>query len=89
MKDSDTKLSKFRPFKSRLEAKVFADILSWSGDIESEAQGNNNMSLIERSFRKLDSGAKGYVTTSDVRKGIMVAVNDTDSEESLSLSAFS
>ena len=32
IRDSDTKLSKFRKIKSRLEAKVFADLISWSDE---------------------------------------------------------
>lgn len=56
--DSHTKLSKFRVFKSRLEAKVFEDIVSWADSADSEAISKRT-SLIERSFRKLDEEQKG------------------------------
>jgi hypothetical protein len=34
--DSDKKLSMYRVFKSRIEAKVFADIVNWSDDVNTE-----------------------------------------------------
>lgn len=86
MQDSDNKLSKLKPLRSRLEAKVFKDFLSWSDDGAQES-GSCKMSLIERSFRKLDTNSKGFVTVQDVGNGIDEA---TDSEEEqLSLTTFS
>ena len=55
---SDKKLSKFRVFKSRLELKVFQDIVSWA-DSEDSDEVAKRTSLIERSFRKLDEEQKG------------------------------
>ena len=66
MVDSDKKLSMFREFKSKLEAKVFADIVSWSDDKPEDVA--RKTSLIERSFRALDSQHKGYLTTKDLRR---------------------
>ena len=55
---SDKKLSKLRVFKSRLEAKVFEDIVSWADTVEDDNVAVRT-SLIERSFRKLDAEQKG------------------------------
>lgn len=55
---SDEKLKSFRVFKSKLEAKVFEDIISWAESAESE-DVSKRTSLIERSFRKLDEEQKG------------------------------
>jgi serine/threonine protein kinase len=64
---SDKKLSKFRQFKSRLEAKVFEDIISWADgdDVDMAAK---RTSLIEHSFRQLDEEQKGKaVDTAQIR----------------------
>jgi len=64
MADSDKRLSEYKKFKTRLEAQVFRDILSWSqGDDVSK-----RTSLIERSFRQFDPQQKGYITTKDLRR---------------------
>lgn len=55
---SDKKLSKFRVFKSSLEAKVFENIVSWA-EADDSADVAKRTSLIERSFRKLDEEQKG------------------------------
>ena len=55
---SDEKLKSFRVFKSKLEAKVFEDIISWAESADSE-DVSKRTSLIERSFRKLDEEQKG------------------------------
>ena len=55
---SDEKLKSFRVFKSRLEAKVFEDIISWAESAETD-NVSKRTSLIERSFRKLDEEQKG------------------------------
>lgn len=60
---SDKKLSSFRKFKSRLEAKVFADIVKWSDD---EKDDSHKTSLLERSFRSFDPEQKGYITSDDL-----------------------
>jgi CRP-like cAMP-binding protein len=82
---SDNKLSKLRPIKSRLEAKVFRDFMSWAdeGEQGKEASG---MSLFERSFRNFDTSSKGFLTAGDVGKELNEKVDD---DEALSLSAFS
>ena len=66
MADIDKKLSLFRRYKSRIEQKVFADIVEWSDEYEDDIA--TRISLIERSFRALDPGKKGYITTEDMRK---------------------
>jgi CRP-like cAMP-binding protein len=91
MADSAKKLSMYRVFKSRIEAKVFADIVAWSDDALTEDMENvsKRISLIERTFRAFDSGQKGYITTKDLR-GLMPKQNVDDQESApLSLSGFS
>lgn len=57
---SDEKLSKFRVFKSRLEAKVFEDIISWAEGADSDMdEAAKRTSLIERAFKQLDEEQKG------------------------------
>jgi CRP-like cAMP-binding protein len=88
IQDSDNKLSKLRPFKSGLEAKVFKDFISWSDEGGQEkGAGSSKMSLIERSFRKFDTNSKGFITVKDMGKGLDEAVDSE--EEELSLTAFS
>lgn len=67
--DSDKKLSMYRVFKSRIEAKVFANIVNWSDDVNTEGMDDvsRRICLIERTFRAFDSGKKGYITTTDLR----------------------
>jgi len=55
---SNEKLKTFRKFKSKLEAKVFEDIISWADSAESQ-EVSKRTSLIERSFRQLDEEQKG------------------------------
>lgn len=55
---SDKRLSKFRAFKSRLEAKVFEDIIAWS-ESENIEDASKRTSLIERAFKSLDEENKG------------------------------
>lgn len=55
MEGSDSKLSQIRRFQSRLEVAAFQDFLSWSDEKGSESKTSKKMSLIERSFQKLDS----------------------------------
>ena len=91
IRDSDTKLSKFRKIKSRLEAKVFADLISWSDEKENDTTTSNKMSLIERAFRSFDSERKGFVTAKDLGNSLSNedVESDGDEDEALSLSAFS
>lgn len=94
---SDKKLSKFRVFKSSLEAKVFEDIVSWADTAESDnSNAAQRTSLIERSFRKLDEEQKGFITAKDLKKltgspttSLASKSTTSNEEEALSLSAFS
>jgi serine/threonine protein kinase len=93
MADSDKKLSMYRVFKSRIEAKVFADIVNWSDDVHREDVDDisRRISLIERTFRAFDSGKKGYISTTDLR-GLTPRESEGqngDDQEKLSLSGFS
>jgi len=83
--DSDKKLSLFRKFRTKLEAKIFADILSWSNPTPEEGQiGNNNgaatdirqkTSLLERAFQNLDLDKKGFLDSNDL---ISITGDDDD-----------
>jgi serine/threonine protein kinase len=91
MADSDKKLSLYRAFNTKLEAKVFADMISWS-----ESEDSNDVakrtSLIERAFHNLDPGHRGYLKTSDLRKlskDTTYPDSKEDSDMVLSLSGFS
>lgn len=85
--DIDKKLSKFRVFKSGLEAKVFSDLFTWSD--ERAEMATKKTSLIERSFRNFDEQHKGFVTGKDLKRRLHKddAVDDSD-EEALTLSNF-
>jgi serine/threonine protein kinase len=61
--DSDQKLSKFRVFKSKLQAKFFQDIVNWS-DVGGEE--HRKQSLIERSYHSLETDQQGYLTTKNL-----------------------
>jgi serine/threonine protein kinase len=89
MADSDKRLSAYRAFKSRLEAKVFASMVEWSGD-SAENDVAKRTSLIERSFHMLDPEHLGYITTKSLQKLNPENKTDVADEESqLSLSGFS
>lgn len=76
MVDSDSRLCKFREFKTRIEAKVFADAIDWSDESTATlgvSDGNDADSdvtkktcLIERAFQSFDVKRKGFVTTDDI-----------------------
>ena len=89
--ESDKKLSKYRKFKSKIEAKIFADFVQWSeedGGDKRKDEINNKKSLIEREFQSLDKENKGFLTTEDLDN--FKCQNDGDDERvSLSLSGFS
>lgn len=89
MADSDKRLSAYRAFKSRLEAKVFASMVEWSDD-SAENDVAKRTSLIERSFHMLDPEHRGYITTKSLQKLNPENKTDVGDEESqLSLSGFS
>ena len=88
MEGSDTKLSQFRKFKSRLEVKLFADwVSSATGD-----DANAKSGLVEREFKKFDTQGKGYLTAKDLGtltgKGEHLSDDDKGKAAPLSLSEF-
>jgi serine/threonine protein kinase len=94
MTDSSKKLSMFREFKSKLEAKVFADFYSWSD----EGNISKKTSLVERAFHSFDSSNKGFLTSKDLRRFTERTDDgttdrsdnkDEDKNKNLSLSGFS
>jgi serine/threonine protein kinase len=88
MADSDKKLSTYKSFKTKLEAKVFADMVKWSDDVE----GNDiakRTSLIERSFQMLNPDHLGYVTAGDLRKLTDDGEQEEEGDDKLCLSGFS
>ena len=54
--DSDKRLSMYKAYKSRLEAKVFASMIDWADDTANGSDASKRASLIERSFQMLDTG---------------------------------
>ena len=82
MADSDKKLSMFRKLKSKIDAKVFADIVMWSDDDNNHDITKKKTSLIERSFRSFDSGNQGYLTTTDVQRKLSKKIPKVDNSES-------
>jgi serine/threonine protein kinase len=93
MENSDTRLSKYKAFKSKLAAQVFADMVSFSSNEEKRANVDTRTSLLEHAFHKLDESHKGYVTTKDLQKLVKYSPDETKTEsgedEQLSLSGFS
>jgi CRP-like cAMP-binding protein len=93
MADSDKKLSTYRAFKSKLAAKVFADMVALS---EEGDEVNKRSSLLENAFHRLDPSNKGYVTPHDLQHIIQKSLPASDTaatvvgqDEQLSLSGFS
>jgi len=68
MAGSDKKLSHFKDYKSRLEAKVFADLVGWSDDLNVNNTSSLQTTLLERAFHNLDGSKRGYVTRNDLRR---------------------
>lgn len=67
IKGSDQRLSKFRVFKSKLQAKFFENAIRWS-DSSNDADANTKRktSLIERSFKAFDADNDGHVSTKEM-----------------------
>jgi len=61
---SDTRLSRLRVFKSKLQAKFFQDCVEWSDDDEENTR--RKTSLIERAFKSIDEKNKGFLTAKDL-----------------------
>jgi len=64
---SDQRLSKFRVFKSRLQAKFFENAIRWS-DLSNDTDANTKRktSLIERSFKTFDPDKDGHVYAKEI-----------------------
>ena len=54
IKGSDERLSKYRRFKTKIQAKFFEDVVNWSDDHDAE-EIKRKTSLIERSFHSMDT----------------------------------
>lgn len=92
MQNASKKLSMYRKFKSKVEAKVFAEFFSY-GDESSESISKKS-SLIERAFHSLDSRNSGFLTSHDLMlsndsNAKKVDLKTNEDGESLSLSDFS
>ena len=92
--NSDTRLSKYKAFKSKLEAKVFADMVSLAAHTDKSNETDGRTTLLEHAFHKLDKDHKGYVTTKDLQKLMgnpsrtRTAESSGNEDEELSLSGF-
>jgi serine/threonine protein kinase len=92
MQDASKKLSMYRQFKSKLEAKVFAQFFSYSD--EGLNSISKKSSLMERAFHSFDTRNTGFLTSQDL---MMSTEEDTkercrkkkEDGETLSLSEFS
>jgi len=98
MLHSDKKIAFFRKHKSKVEAKVFANLFSWSTRTDSDNSVYKNASLIERAFHSLDIENKGFLSATDIRdlssvvgeKGDdMIQERDDSLDNLMSLSQFS
>jgi serine/threonine protein kinase len=89
IENSDTRLSKYKAFKSKIAAKAFADMVSISTYNEKLHDKDSRTTLLEHAFRNLDGDNKGFITTKDLQK---LMPNSTSCEsiedEELSLSGF-
>ena len=88
MADSDKRLSAYRAIKTKLEARVFADMVEISDNLNAN-DVTKKTSLIERSFQKLNPDHRGYITTKTLRKLSNQHVDTNAELEDLSLSGFS
>lgn len=89
--DSDKRLSAYRAFKTKLGAKVFADMVSWTDEEkDSDLDISNRTSLLERAFRSLDPTHRGYITSKELRHLTKQQSDENaDDYQQLSLSGFS
>jgi serine/threonine protein kinase len=92
MQDASKKLSLYRRFKSKLEAKVFAQFFSYSD--EGLNSISRKSSLMERAFHSFDTRNTGFLTSQDLllstegdKKQHQLKKNEDG--ETLSLSEFS
>jgi len=87
MAGSDERLSQYRAYKSKLEAKVFADMVQWSDNLHMTDPGAQQSSLLERAFRNLDGNKRGYITKNDLRR--LSGDNKKEAKSEKSQSGFS
>lgn len=92
--NSDKRLSKYKAFKSKLEAKVFSDMVSLAASTNNLTDSDSRTTLLEHAFHKLDKDHKGYVTAKDLQKLTGSTTShakavDPGEDEELSLSGFS
>ncbi|KAG7366008.1 serine/threonine kinase [Nitzschia inconspicua] len=91
---SDKRLSDYRGFKSKLQAKFFENAIKWS-DKEGSNGSARKLSLIERAFRSFDADERGFLSTKDfmdddgkdvqdIEEGGGPAINMTDFKSLLS-----
>jgi len=66
MTDASKKLSMYHKFKSKLEAKVFANFITWSNDDIDNI--SKKTSLIERAFHSIDVNNQGFLTNNDLKR---------------------
>lgn len=89
IEDSDKRLSKFRKYRSKIETKVFQELLSLS-DVSSNNAAEG--SLFQKAFSSMDKEDKGFLTVGDVSgdedhakiAGPLSATTDVPSDMSLS-----
>lgn len=67
MADAAKKLKMYHPFKSTLEAKVFASFVTWSDD-SAKNSISKKTSLIERAFNSIDVNNQGFLTSDDLKR---------------------
>lgn len=90
MADSDKRLSAYRAFKTKFEAKVFADMVQMASDNINADDVTRKTSLIEHTFQRLNPDRRGFVTTKTVRKlSKEPSASSSVEVERLSLSGFS
>jgi serine/threonine protein kinase len=89
IQNSDTRLSKYKAYKSKLAAKVFADMVSLSSNNEKLHDKDSRTTLLEHAFRNLDGDKKGFITTKDLQKFAPISKGcESNDDEELSLSGF-
>lgn len=74
---SDKRLSDYRGFKSKLQAKFFENAIKWS-DKEGSTGPARQLSLIERAFRSFDADENGFLSTKEIMGSEGEEVQDID-----------
>mmetsp|Transcript_24593 Transcript_24593/g.53268 ORF Transcript_24593/g.53268 Transcript_24593/m.53268 type:complete len:580 (+) Transcript_24593:257-1996(+) len=77
----DEKLAKLRRFQSKVEAKVFHNLIKWSDDDGRMDPSQQGTSLLEKAFSTLDASGKGFVTMDDLANYVGATVTDSEGEE--------